>query len=111
MDALPREPGREQVPIREGCGRPSPEGGPSLAHHPAQRRGFATTPTFAVMALCAAIRNGSVPDKMCIAVHGTSPLGGMVPMSLLMSAFHSTPWLRLFSRQAGDGQRSPQMTS
>jgi hypothetical protein len=28
-----------------------------------------------------------------------SPLNGMVPMYLLMSAFHSAPWLKLISRQ------------
>jgi hypothetical protein len=28
---------------------------------------------------------------------GQSPLAGMVPMYLLMSAFHLAPWLRLVS--------------
>jgi uncharacterized protein YndB with AHSA1/START domain len=27
-----------------------------------------------------------------------SPLGGMIPMYLLMSAFHSPPWLRLIAK-------------
>jgi hypothetical protein len=30
---------------------------------------------------------------------GASPLGGMVPMYLLMSAFHLAPWLKLISRR------------
>jgi hypothetical protein len=35
-------------------------------------------------------------DALCSS--GTaSPLGGMVPMYLLMSAFHLAPWLRLIS--------------
>ena len=33
---------------------------------------------------------------LCAAGHGLS-LGGMVPMYLLMSAFHSAAWLRLIS--------------
>ena len=35
-------------------------------------------------------------DMMCSA-HGASPLGGMVPMYALMSAFHFVPWLKLVS--------------
>ena len=34
-----------------------------------------------------------------------SPLTGMVPMDLLMSAFHLAPWLRLFSSRP-NGARS-----
>jgi hypothetical protein len=30
-------------------------------------------------------------------MQGTSPLTGMVPMYLLMSAFHAAPWVRLVS--------------
>ena len=37
---------------------------------------------------------------LCSAAHG-APLDGMVPMYLLMSAFHSAPWLKLiFGRGA-----------
>jgi hypothetical protein len=32
---------------------------------------------------------------MCSATHGVSLLSGMLPMYLLMSAFHSAPWLKL----------------
>jgi len=34
-----------------------------------------------------------------------SPLGGMVVMYLLMSAFHSTHWLKLVSRRHHAGRR------
>jgi hypothetical protein len=57
---------------------------------------FAAAPTFAIMALLTAV-SGDGPDIFCSAVH-TSPLGGMIPMYLLMCAFHSAPWLRLISK-------------
>jgi hypothetical protein len=55
---------------------------------------FAATPTFAVMALLTAF-GGGPSDMICAAMQHSSPLGGMVPMYLLMSAFHATPWLKL----------------
>ena len=42
------------------------------------------------------------PDMLCSA----SPLTGMVPMYLLMSAFHAAPWLKLLSRRRSDAVRS-----
>jgi hypothetical protein len=57
--------------------------------------GLAAAPTFAVMALITAA--GGEPQILCSAAHLASPLGGMVPMYLLMSAFHAGPWLRLVS--------------
>ena len=50
---------------------------------------LAAAPTFATMALVTAL--GGAPDMFCAA----SPIGGMVPMYLLMSVFHVGPWLRL----------------
>ena len=38
---------------------------------------------------------GGPPDLFCSAAHGASPLSGMAPMYLLMSAFHAAPWLKL----------------
>ena len=62
---------------------------------------LAAAPTFAVMALLTAVFGGGAPDVLCSA-GGASPLGGMVPMYVLMSAFHSAPWLSLiFSRPSG----------
>ncbi len=40
---------------------------------------------------------------LCMGGQGASPLGGMVPMYLLMSAFHLAPWLRL--RRQGSVRR------
>jgi hypothetical protein len=55
---------------------------------------LAATPTFALMAVLSGLHPGAAPAPLC-AVAGGAPLGGMVPMYLLMSAFHSAPWLKL----------------
>jgi hypothetical protein len=60
---------------------------------------LAATPTFAVMALLTAVHGEAMPDMMCSATREGSVLTGMVPMYLLMSAFHLAPWLRLFARR------------
>ena len=70
------------------AGRPHP--------HLARWLGLAATPTFAIMAVLTAVLGGGSADMLCSAGHGLS-LGGMVPMYLLMSAFHSAAWLRLIS--------------
>jgi hypothetical protein len=56
--------------------------------------GLAAAPTFAVMALLICVSGGGA-DMMSSAAQGVSPLSGMVPMYLLMSAFHLAPWLKL----------------
>ena len=56
---------------------------------------LAAAPTFAIMALLT-LTLGGAPDVLC-SVSGASPLGGMVPMYLLMCAFHTAPWLKLIS--------------
>jgi hypothetical protein len=48
------------------------------------------------MALLTSMSNAQ--DMLCMAA-GASPLGGMVAMYLLMSAFHLGPWLDLLSRR------------
>ncbi len=58
---------------------------------------LAATPTFAMMALLTAYHGGSMPEMICSAARDGSPLTGMVPMYVLMSAFHLAPWLRLLS--------------
>ena len=55
---------------------------------------LAATPTFAIMALLTAVAGGQ-HDMLCTATQHASPLGGMVPMYLLMSLFHLVPWLKL----------------
>ena len=62
---------------------------------------LAAAPTFAIMALLTGALGGA-PDMMCSAAHAASPLDGMTPMYLLMSAFHSAPWLKLIARRGGE---------
>src|SRR5712671_4172073 len=52
---------------------------------------LAAAPTFTIMALLTSVLGGGPPDMFCSAAHEASPLSGMVPMYLLMSAFHSAP--------------------
>jgi hypothetical protein len=54
---------------------------------------LAAAPTFAIMAL---LTLAAPADTMCSVGQGF-PLAGMVPMYVLMSAFHLTPWLKLVS--------------
>jgi hypothetical protein len=60
--------------------------------------GLAVAPTFAAMALLT-FASGGDADVVCSAMHGASPLGGMVPMYVLMSVFHARPWVKLISRR------------
>jgi hypothetical protein len=65
---------------------------------------LAAAPTFALMALLTGILGGPA-HIICSPAQGASPLSGMVLMYLLMSVFHSTPWLKLMSRRRnGEGQ-------
>jgi len=59
--------------------------------------GLAATPTFATMALLTALGGGPAA-ALCSAGQAASPLTGMIPMYLLMSAFHAAPWLKLISK-------------
>lgn len=60
---------------------------------------LAAAPTFGLMALLAAMAGNGPLDSLCSAA--ASPVGGMVPMYLLMSAFHSAPWLNLIAAGVG----------
>jgi hypothetical protein len=64
---------------------------------------LAASPTFALMAFATAM--SGAPDMGCSMGEGASLLGGMVPMYLLMSAFHLAPWLNLIAKRSG--QTSP----
>ncbi len=67
------------------------------ARHLARWLALAATPTFAIMAVLTAVL-GDPADMLCAAGYG-SVLSGMVPMYLLMSAFHSAAWLRLIAER------------
>ena len=56
---------------------------------------LAAAPTFAIMALYTGIAGSAPLTEFCSVAHEAPPLGGMVPMYLLMSAVHLAPWLRL----------------
>ena len=58
---------------------------------------LAAAPTFAIMALLTPVL-GETSDMLCSAARHASPLSGMAPMYVLMSIFHSPPWLKLISR-------------
>ena len=80
----------------------------STKNHPAPVRAdrllsLAAAPVFAVMALLTGGLGGV--DAIC-SVAGVSPLGGMVPMYLLMSALHLAPWLKLICRWRSGTWRS-----
>jgi hypothetical protein len=65
---------------------------------------LAAAPAFAIMAVLVGLFGGGA-QMHCSAMPDASPLSGMVPMYLLMSAFHSAPWLKLISRRRSRGSR------
>lgn len=65
---------------------------------------LAAAPTFAIMALLSAA--GGSADMICSTMQEDSVFSGMVPMYLLMSVFHCTPWLKLLSAQRNGARRS-----
>ncbi len=66
--------------------------------------GLAAAPTFALMALWSALFS-SQPDMLCTAIQGSSSMSGMTIMYLLMSAFDSSPWLKLIFRRRNGARR------
>ncbi|MGK6321026.1 hypothetical protein [Sphingomonas sp. DT-204] len=70
----------------------------------ADRLSLAAAPAFAAMALLGTRHGGGPADILCSAAHDGSPLGGMVPMYVLMSIFHSAPWLRLIATRRRDAR-------
>jgi hypothetical protein len=52
------------------------------------------------MALLTCVLGGGAADALC-SMAGASPFAGMVPMYLLMSAFHLAPWLKLTAHRRG----------
>ena len=92
-----------------GCaGAPNrSESGDAVALREADWLCLAAAPTFAIMALFTGVPVGGQPDLLCSAAEPTSPLSGMIPMYLLMSAFHSPPWLKLISSRRKRHLRGP----
>jgi len=82
------------------------EGGNAAALGTADWLCLAAAPTFAIMALLTGVFGGAAANMLCSAAQDASPLGGMVPMYVLMSAFHSAPWLKLISSRRSGAHRS-----
>jgi hypothetical protein len=74
----------------------------AAAHGTARWLSLAAAPTFAIMALLTHILGA---DTACATGPGASLLTGMVPMYLLMSAFHLAPWLKLAFGRPSDARR------
>ena len=79
--------------VVRGPGAIRSENGNSAATGAAVFLYLAAAPTFATMALLTWVLGGGSADALC-SIAGTSPLSGMY---LLMSAFHTAPWLKLIS--------------
>lgn len=88
--------------VREGLiGGGTGDGAPARAV--GRWLGLAAAPTFAVMAISTALFSGQ-SDMVCMAMRGSSAISGMTLMYLLMSIFHSSPWLKLIASR-GSGSR------
>ena len=72
----------------------------------ANRVCLAAAPTFATMALLTGVLGSGPQDMLCSVAQHASPLSGMVWMYMLMSAFHSAPWLKLISSRRSGAHRS-----
>jgi hypothetical protein len=95
----------ESHTVTRGSGAIPIQNGNSVSKGAADFLYLAAAPTFAVMALLTCVIGGGSADALCSSA-GTSTLSGMVPMYLLMSAFHTAPWLKLISSRGGDAHRS-----
>jgi hypothetical protein len=93
------------------CGATRYEEGNVIALGAADWLSLAAAPTFVIMALLTAVLAGGPSDILCSAEQDASSLSGMVPMYLLMSAFHLAPWLKLVSsRRSGVHGPDPAFT-
>lgn len=60
---------------------------------------LAAAPVFAVMAAVTGLSGPGPADVLCASGADALQLTGMLPMYLLMSAFHLGPWLKLIARR------------
>jgi len=91
--------------VIRGSGAIRSENGNSAVTGAADFLYLAAAPTLPTMSLLTRFLSGGSADALC-SIAGTSPLSGMVPMYLLMSAFHTAPWLRLISSRGGGAHQS-----
>ena len=84
-------------PANSTVGASHDDDGTGAARGIAKWLGLAAAPTFAIMALLTVARGDGTMAMMCSSAPDRLSLGGMVPMYLLMSAFHSAPWLKLLA--------------
>ena len=111
----PRQAGSKRMPAGRGSatmtaaqretGGACAGGGSTAALGAADCLSLAAAPTFAIMALLTGVLGGGPPDMLCAAAHDASPLSGMVPMYVLMSAFHAAPWLKIVAGRRGGARR------
>ena len=87
------------------CDATHSENGQSAALGAADWLSLAAAPAFAIMALLTGILGGGQMAMMCATAQDASPLSGMVPMYVLMSAFHAAPWVKLLSGRRGAPRR------
>jgi hypothetical protein len=95
----------EAYPINSTGGASCDTEGTAAALGIAKWLRLSAAPTFAIMALLTDVLGGDRMDMLCSAGYG-SPLNGMIPMYLLMSAFHLAPWLELASNRRTGARRS-----
>jgi len=65
--------------------------------------GILATPTFAALAVLTYVDKGSAMHTMCGV--DAPPMAGMDAMYLLMSVFHSAPWLKLVAKRTNPRNR------
>jgi len=87
----------DAYPARSTGGASFDDEGAAAARGIAKWLGLAAAPTFAVVALLTGVLGDGKMAMICSTAPDPSSLGGMVPMYLLMSAFHSAPWLKLIA--------------
>jgi hypothetical protein len=68
--------------------------------HVADWLSLAAAPTYALMAVVTGVFGSGAHQMTCSATMHLAPLTGMVPMYVLMSGFHFSPWLKLISPSA-----------